>query len=129
MKPPSTPCWGGKARVIGRACLDVPRRLFELWHLYRGGPLSYRQLDAAMAPLMVALQETLVRGGRSRDRRRARHCARVLEVSPALWAFLVCAGVEPTNNHAERVLRPAVWWRRRSFGCQSAGAAGSWSGG
>lgn len=111
---------GGKAKVIGEACLGVHRRVFELWHLYRGGGLSYRQLDEAMAPLMLALQEVLLAGGRSRDRKLARHCARVREVSPALWAFVVCVGVEPTNNHAERVLRPAVLWRRRSFGCHSA---------
>lgn len=111
---------GGKAKAIGQACLQVHRRVFELWHLYRGGGLSYRQLDEAMAPLMLALQENVRAGGRSRDRKLARHCARVLDVSPALWAFLVCAGVEPTNNHAERVLRPAVLWRRRSFGCHSA---------
>ena len=111
---------GGKAKAIGQACLEVHRQVFELWHLYRGGGLSYRQLDDAMAPLMLALQETLQTGGRSRDAKLARHCARVLEVSPALWAFLVCAGVEPTNNHAERVLRRAVLWRRRSFGCHSA---------
>jgi transposase len=41
-------------------------------------------------------------------------------VAPALWTFVVYAGVEPTNNHAERVLRRAVLWRRRSFGCHSA---------
>ena len=29
-------------------------------------------------------------------------------------------GVEPTNNHAERVLRPGVLWRKNAFGCHSA---------
>jgi hypothetical protein len=29
-------------------------------------------------------------------------------------------GVEPTNNAAERPLRPAVLWRRKSFGTHSA---------
>ena len=28
-------------------------------------------------------------------------------------------GVEPTNNAAERALRPAVLWRKGSFGTQS----------
>ena len=28
-------------------------------------------------------------------------------------------GVEPTNNAAERALRPAVIWRKTSFGAQS----------
>jgi transposase len=29
-------------------------------------------------------------------------------------------GVEPTNNHAERILRLGVLWRKNAFGCQSA---------
>ncbi len=29
-------------------------------------------------------------------------------------------GVEPTNNAAERALRPAVPWRKKSFGAYSA---------
>jgi len=29
-------------------------------------------------------------------------------------------GVEPTNNVAERALRPAVLWRKGSFGSESA---------
>ena len=28
-------------------------------------------------------------------------------------------GVEPTNNVSERALRPAVLWRKGSFGCDS----------
>src|SRR5206468_4666722 len=38
----------------------------------------------------------------------------------ALWTFVWEADVEPTNNSAERPLRRAVLWRRRSFGTQSA---------
>ena len=30
------------------------------------------------------------------------------------------AGVEPTNNAAERAIRPGVLWRKGSFGTQSA---------
>jgi transposase len=33
-----------------------------------------------------------------------------------LWLFLEEQGVSPTNNHAERTLRYAVLWRKRSFG-------------
>ena len=33
-----------------------------------------------------------------------------------LWLFLSEEGVSPTNNHAERTLRFAVLWRKRSFG-------------
>jgi transposase len=33
-----------------------------------------------------------------------------------LWLFLQEQGVAPSNNHAERTLRFAVLWRKRSFG-------------
>jgi transposase len=38
----------------------------------------------------------------------------------ALWTFVVEAGVEPTNNKAERALRFAVLWRKRSQGSYNA---------
>jgi len=47
----------------------------------------------------------------------------VLALAPALWTFVEVPGVEPTNTAAERPLRPAVLWRRKSFGTHS--AAGS----
>jgi hypothetical protein len=39
------------------------------------------------------------------------------------WTFVQVEGVEPTNNTAERSIRPGVLWRKGSFGTQS--AAGS----
>ncbi len=42
---------------------------------------------------------------------------------PALWTFARGDGTEPTNNVAERALRPTVLWRKGSFGADS--AAGS----
>ena len=37
----------------------------------------------------------------------------------ALWTFARVEGIEPTNNAAERALRPAVLWRKGSFGSDS----------
>ncbi len=36
-----------------------------------------------------------------------------------MWLFVTTVGVEPTNNAAERAIRPAVIWRRTSFGSQT----------
>lgn len=36
-----------------------------------------------------------------------------------MWLFVTTNGVEPTNNAAERAIRPAVIWRRTSFGSQT----------
>ncbi len=33
-----------------------------------------------------------------------------------LWSFLDVQGVEPTNNASKRAVRPAVIWRKLSFG-------------
>ncbi len=41
----------------------------------------------------------------------------------ALWTYLDVPGVEPTNNVAERAIRPAVLWRKGSFGTQSGSGA------
>ena len=49
----------------------------------------------------------------------ARTCAQILKVEPALWTFVEHPGVEPTNNAAERAIRPAVLWRKVSLGAQS----------
>ena len=52
-----------------------------------------------------------------------RTCRNLLKLEVALWLFVREEGVEPTNNAAERAIRPAVIWRRTSFGSDS--AAGS----
>src|SRR5215210_2483060 len=67
----------------------------------------------------------LLRHGQdSQDRKSAALCRELSKWWPALWTFARVEGVEPTNNVAERALRPAVLWRKGSFGSES--AAGSW---
>jgi transposase len=95
----------------------VQKRVFDLSHLFRGGGRSRRQLDDWMAPLMPEVLEVLHAGLRCRDRTTKRFYARLLTVYAALWTFVVVDGVEPTNNHVERLQRRAALWRRRSFGC------------
>jgi transposase len=48
-----------------------------------------------------------------------RFARRLLREIECLWTFLVEEGVAPTNNHAERMLRFAVLWRKRSYGTRS----------
>ena len=47
-------------------------------------------------------------------------CRDILKRREALWTFVQVVGVEPTNNAAERAIRPGVLWRKGSFGTQSA---------
>ena len=48
-----------------------------------------------------------------------RTCRQLLKFESAMWLFVTTEGVEPTNNAAERAIRPAVIWRRTSFGTQT----------
>jgi transposase len=45
-------------------------------------------------------------------------CREIFKVRQALWTVVRHAGIEPTNNIAERAIRPGVLWRKGSFGTQ-----------
>ena len=108
-----------------REALALQRRLFRLWHRFRGdprvrgGPITREQLIAKALPLeksFFALAEQSVNVA-DVD---ARNLARALfERHPDFFTFVHEEGVEPTNNAAERALRHAVQWRKISFGNRS----------
>ena len=112
---------GGQAKTLGERWQATQKRVFELWHLFRGGGMTRTELDRRMLPHIESLAKLLEEGLKSRDTVLSRFCGRLLDRYPMLWLFMSVAGVEPTNNHAERVQRRAVLWRRKSFGCQSPG--------
>jgi transposase len=110
---------GGESAVTGEALLRQVKRLFKLWHKARGGDLSRERLEALMRPVRRRVKELLRAGTQSGHKRTRRTCANILKVERCLWTFVRVEGVEPTNNAAERGLRRAVLWRRKSFGTQS----------
>ena len=65
------------------------------------------------------MNAVLVKGCSGDDPTVSTFCRNLLELEQAMWTFAREDGVEPTNNHIERLLRRAVLWRKRSFGCQS----------
>jgi Transposase IS66 family len=81
-------------------------------------------LQARLDPIARELQGALEQGRCCADSKAATFCANLLALYPALWLFAGIEGVEPTNNHAERILRLGVLWRKNAFGCHS--AAGCW---
>lgn len=110
---------GGESAVVGGALLKLAGRLFKLWHKGRDDGLSRDRRAAAMRPVRGKVKQWLAAGARSEQQKTRRTCANILKVERSLWTFLRVAGVEPTNNAAERALRRAVLWRRKSFGTQS----------
>lgn len=109
---------GGEAEIIGEMGLGAVEVVFEVWYRFRGGTISRRQMQHEIAGIRATLREWLERGCDCADA--AAFCANVLAVEPAQWTFVYKEGVEPTNNHIERLLRSGVLWRKRAFGCHSA---------
>jgi transposase len=108
---------GGRAKKIAQACLNIHHRLFHEWHLFRGGGMTRQELQGRLQPLREELATILKEGQRSRSKKNARFCTALSNIEPALWTFVGTEGVEPTNNHAERVQRLAVLYRKNCFGC------------
>ncbi|MGA8351795.1 MAG: transposase [Isosphaeraceae bacterium] len=94
--------------------------LFADWWAFRGGELDRAGLQARLNPIARELQGILEQGRSCADSKAATFCVNLLAVYPALWLFAAVEGVEPTNNHAERILRLGVLWRKNAFGCHSA---------
>ena len=111
---------GGESGQTGEALLKQARRLFTLWHKVRDGDLCRAQLQTAIKPVRQKVKELLEAGARAGHKKTRNTCANILKVERSLWAFVRADGVEPTNNVAERALRRAVLWRKKSFGTQSA---------
>lgn len=99
--------------------LDQTDQMFDLWHKVRQKILSRPEFQAAIQPLQGRVGELLREGTTVAHDKTRRTCQNILKVEAALWTFVRVEGVEPTNNSAERPLRRAVVWRRRSFGTQS----------
>ena len=109
----------GKGAPFGRVGLDIVEAVFDRWNFFKSGFMSRETLPALLAPYRKQLRESLEEGTRCADQKTATFCENLLLLEPALWTFVFEAGVEPTNNHAERLLRSGVLWRKRSLGTQS----------
>ena len=110
---------GPAAGRIGRELLSKGRRMFRLWQRVRDGTWDRERFQVATTRLRAEIERTLRKGADCPHVKMRHVCRRILRFVENLWTFAVMEGVEPTNNAAERAIRPAVLWRRKSFGTQS----------
>lgn len=95
---------------VGKWALSELRRLCHMAH----DRPTVGQWRAFYARLMRLIA---LHSGREDDA--GKLVRRIQREMGALWLFLIEEGVSPTNNHAERMLRFAVLWRKRSQGTGS----------
>jgi transposase len=112
---------GGAGGALGEQMLAIAGEVFGLWRLFKGGRLRRRQLQKRVLALRRRMHGLLEEGAGCGQKKTAGLCRSLLKRESALWRFAWVAGLSPDNNLAERMLRPAVIWRKKSFGSHSEG--------
>jgi transposase len=108
---------GPDGESIGLGLRKEAKKLFRKLHRFRRwrqtqekAGVTVSQLEGIRRRIVVLLEEGVRRG--------VPKCAGILKMEPQLWMFTK-AGIDPTNNAAERAIRPAVVWKKRSYGVES----------
>jgi transposase len=109
----------GPVGAWGQRALALIEDMFKVWYRFREGELERTGLQQEMQPVQTKLRQLLEEGHSLPLDKAQAFCRDLLALWPALWTYLTVEGVEPTNNAAERALRPAVVWRKGCFGTQS----------
>jgi transposase len=104
---------------VGAALLGHIRPMFRWWRQLRDGEMTRERFQVRMRTVERHVRTDLVIGSMCASDKTAGTCAEIRKIERALWTFVREPGVEPTNNFAERAIRPAVLWRKGSFGTHS----------
>ena len=110
--------------------LTLAYQLFHTYHLYRAAlaeadqdqakiEAAWQALGEEMGSIRAEFKAQLERGQRVADGNIRAFSRRLLRVEERLYLFVKEPCVSPTNNAAERALRPAVIWRKKCYGNQS----------
>ncbi len=110
---------GGESQQLGEAILTQAELMFQWWYKVRDGTMTRADLQEQMQSVQHQVGECLRQGATCDHEKTAGTCRDILKREEALWTFVRVEGVEPTNNLAERQIRPGVLWRKGSFGTQS----------
>jgi transposase len=111
---------GGRSQAIGEALRSHAHQMFHWWHRVHDGTLKRSSFRSYMSLVRREVERLLEAGSTCGVPKTEGVCRDVLKRREALWTFVHLEGVEPTNNAAERAIRPGVLWRKGSFGTQSA---------
>lgn len=109
-----------QVRRLGYDLMRQVRLMFDTWWEYKSGKISWPTFRRRMQPIRSTVDSLLLRGAFSGHPRLTGMCKELHKHRAWLWTFVDHPGVEPTNNTAERAIRPAVIYRKLSFGTQSA---------
>lgn len=124
-------CWAhlvrnlrGRAETRGpwqaeaTALLALAEEVLVIWAQFRAGAITRATMQGMIQAIQAAMWER-VEPGQQLKNTLGSLCADLVPRWSALWTFVDVDGIEPTNNAAERAVRPAVLWRKGCYGTQS----------
>lgn len=112
-------CRSPDAVRFSRWMLREVGRMFGLLNAFRQERLDRKTLVLKSVPIRARMSNCLQTYELSSDPDVARMARGLLACWDHLFTFLEHEGVDPTNNVAERGIRPAVQWRKICFGNRS----------
>ncbi|OJH36565.1 IS66 family transposase [Cystobacter ferrugineus] len=110
---------GGEGARIGQELMAERNRMFKWWHRVRDGTLARDAFERRMKEVEQKVGRLLHEAEVCAEEKTAGIAKQILRLEEAMWTFVHVEGLEPTNNFAERLIRPCVMYRKTSFGTQS----------
>jgi transposase len=86
--------------------------IFDLWHQFRDGAIDRKTLRVQTAVILARFKSNFKALAGTNHHDAAHFGDTLIKQWDRLWTFLRMEGVEPTNNVAERILRPLVILKR-----------------
>ena len=95
------------------------KKLMAIWYRFKKGEMSRSELIKKAKSIIFAMKRCLKRYMNSEEKCVRNLAGKLFKRFDHLFTFIFYEGVEPTNNMAERGIRPAVQWRKICFGNRS----------
>jgi transposase len=108
-----------EALVFAQTMERLRKKIMAVWHLFKEGQISRAELIKKTKSARKALKRCLTQYRHSEEKCVQTLANQLFKRFDDLFTFIFYEGVEPTNNIAERGIRPAVQWRKICFGNRS----------
>jgi transposase len=108
-----------RAREAAGKLLLLTQAMFSAWHRVRDGTDTRETFQVFVENLRPVFEGHLEGLEALGIRGVSGSCTDILKHRAALWTFAYELDVEPTNNHAEQLVRAFVLWRKKTFGSRS----------
>ncbi len=107
------------AIFFGNTMEKLRKQLMAIWYQFKAGEISRSELIKQTCSTRYAMKRCLKRYMQSQEKCVRNLACKLFKRFDHLFTFIFYQGVDPTNNIAERGIRPAVQWRKICFGNRS----------